>query len=257
MIIPFESLKERNFALSDINIIYQKPAYRNFSTMHRACNGFLYITLGECVYTCNGENILLSPDSVIYLPKNSKHSMTVTSEEIEFYRIDFTLTIDSEVALFSTVPLKITDSANSKCREAVLELFEECKFENNTVAKNEKMCGILSSLQEHPSSLYKSKIGPAIRYIHEHFTEEIDCKRLAALCFLSTAQFYNLFHDKFDITPLEYRDRLLLRRAEALLALGDFSVTEIADILGFASVAYFSRFFKKHKGVAPSFYKKI
>ena len=140
-------------------------------------------------------------------------------------------------------------------KDNVQELFEECRFEDNNVSKVEKICGIISSLQEHPSSLYKSKIGPAIRYIHEHLTEKIDCGGLAALCFLSTAQFYNLFKEKIETSPLEYRNRLLLSRAESLLELGDFSVTEVADILGFSSVAYFSRFFKKHKGLSPTDYK--
>ena len=33
-------------------------------------------------------------------------------------------------------------------------------------------------------------------------------------------------------------------------------MTEIADILGFESVSYFSRFFKKHTGLSPARYKK-
>ena len=254
MIIPFNSLNKYDFSLSDINIIYQKPAYRKFSTQSRGCNGFIYIIKGECIYKSSDDDIHLSPGSVIYLPKGSRHSMAVLGDEIEFYRIDFTLMIGGELALFSDSPMKITDTAGARFKDNVGELFEECRFEDNSVSKVEKTCGILSSLQEHPSSLYKSKIGPAIRYMHEHLTEKIDCGALASLCFLSTAQFYNLFKEKFGIAPLEYRDRLLVRRAESLLELGDFSVTEVADMLGFASVAYFSRFFKKHKGISPSYY---
>ena len=54
--------------------------------------------------------------------------------------------------------------------------------------------------------------------------------------------------------PLEYRSSLLAKRASQLLREGSFSVTEVAEMLGFESVSYFSRFFKKHKGISPSKY---
>ena len=144
MIIPFDSLNKYNFALSDINIIYQKPQYRKFSTLSRGCNGFLYITKGECIYKSSGNDIHLLPGSVIYLPKGSCHSMAIVGEEIEFFRIDFTMTIDGELALFSDSPLKITDTCGARFKDCVGALSEECRFEDNSVSKIEKMCGIPS-----------------------------------------------------------------------------------------------------------------
>jgi AraC-like DNA-binding protein len=58
------------------------------------------------------------------------------------------------------------------------------------------------------------------------------------------------------MTPLEYRDALLMGRAKLLLRDGTFSIKEIADVLGFESVSYFSRFFKKNRGLSPSQYMK-
>jgi AraC-like DNA-binding protein len=90
----------------------------------------------------------------------------------------------------------------------------------------------------------------------EHLTEKVSCAFLAKLCCLSTAQFYNLFHAEYGVPPLEYRNDLLVRRATLLLKDGSYSVTEVAETLGFESVSYFSRFFKKHKGISPAQYIK-
>ena len=256
MIVQFGALREYDFALSGINVIYQKPIYRALHMKSRLCNGFLYITHGECRYSSHDGEINLKPDSVVYLPLGSKHELTVTSKNIEFYRIDFMVHIKEEFTRFSDGPLLITDSASMQCREAVRMLDEVCKYEKNSIEKNGKLCTLFSLLQDHSSNARKSKIEPAVHHIHDHLTECINCRELASMCFLSTAQFYNLFHEEYKISPLEYRNKLLMRRAEILLGSGEVSVTETADMLGFSSIAYFSRFFKKNKGISPLEYIK-
>ena len=49
-------------------------------------------------------------------------------------------------------------------------------------------------------------------------------------------------------------NRLRLRRAKALLREGKCSITEIAALLNFSSVHYFTRFFRKHENMTPSEY---
>ena len=58
------------------------------------------------------------------------------------------------------------------------------------------------------------------------------------------------------MTPLQYRDKLVVDKAKVMLKLEEITISEIAEILGFADVAYFSRFFKKHVGVSPSEFAK-
>jgi two-component system, response regulator YesN len=51
------------------------------------------------------------------------------------------------------------------------------------------------------------------------------------------------------------RDYLLnvrLRQAKALLASGHVSVTEVAQIVGFADLPSFDKLFKRHTGLTPS-----
>jgi len=256
MLIDFEKLRASDFRLSKINIFHQKPVYRELHQKYRNYNGFLYIIRGRCRYVFRDESFLLAPGSMVYLPLSSAHNMYVESPEIEFYRIDFRLEIDGELALFSDKPMKLCDNATPELAEAIRTLADRYQIVHDTVAKTELLCRIFRSIYDMTLTPQKEKLAPAVNYILAHLTERVDSAALADACHLSKAQFYNLFQKEYGVSPLAYRDALLLRRATLLLRDGTFSVTEIAETLGFESVSYFSRFFKKHKGISPSGYIK-
>lgn len=254
MVIALEELKNHDFSLSKINIFHQKPTYRELSPKGRKSNGFLYIIRGSCHYYHENGDFPLSSGSVVYLPYGSRHRLVIESEEIEFYRIDFRVETEGEIVLFSDHPLKVCQNTPAECAEAIRAMAEGYQFVHDSVAKAELLCTIFRTLSAPANSPQKEKLAPAVSYLLEHLTEKVSCSELAGLCCLSTAQFYNLFHHEYGMPPLEYRNGLLIRRASLLLRDGSFSVTEVAEMLGFESVSYFSRFFKKHKGVSPAQY---
>lgn len=256
MIIPFNSLKNYSFSLSDISVICQKPSYRIFKTKKRICNGFIYIKRGKCKYTHNGGEFILNAGSVAYLPFSSAHTLNIISDEIEFYRINFTLKINGEIALFSDYPLKISDTAPNGFAETVYSLCEKYSTDEDSVFMTEKLCTLFRLLQNPPESEKITKLSPAVKYINENFTNEFDSGFLANLCYLSTSQFYKLFKEKYEISPLKYRNNLIIKQAKILIGFDEMSMSEIALSLGFEDLAYFSKFFKKHTGKTPSQYKK-
>lgn len=256
MIIDFKELKHREFSLSGINIFYQKPSYRLLEQQKRQVNGFLFVLQGEGLYQFEDQSFSIGPGALVYLPMGSAHTFQILSEEMEFYRIDFCLRIEGEIALFSNQPYKLCETSSPELTEAIRELADQHQFAQDTVAKNQLLCTIFRTVSAIVTSPRQEKLAPAIHYLSEHLTEGIRCRTLADSCALSMAQFYNLFHEEYGMAPLEYRDHLLMRRATLLLKDGSFSVTEVAETLGFESVSYFSRFFKKHKGLSPAAYIK-
>ena len=56
-------------------------------------------------------------------------------------------------------------------------------------------------------------------------------------------------------TTTHINERLLIE-AKSLLTHTDWSMTEIADSLGFDYASYFNRFFKKHAGITPMAFRK-
>lgn len=257
MLIPFDELKQHSFSLSDIKVILQNPPYVELRVKERCCNGFIYIRSGSCRYAFDGGEFLLSDGSVAYLPFGSRHRLTILSGSAVFYRVDFTLHIDGELALFSDHPIKLTDQASPECIQAIAALEADYGIGENTIIKTEKLCTILSSLQKNTMSAARKRLMPAVIHLQDHASDNINCTSLAGLCFLSTSRFYDLFRAEFGVTPLQYRDLLLISRAKAMLSAGDITVREVAFATGFEKDAYFSRFFKKHVGIPPSEYIKV
>lgn len=256
MIINFHDLSKYDFELSEINVIHQRPNYRRLVVSSRYVNGFLVIVQGFCRYTFENSEISLFPDSVVYLPSGSKHILEIESEDIEFFRIDFRLKIDGEIALFSDCPLKICNTLSQEGSEAVRALMDTCVYRPNTIRKTELICTIFRAISSSSDSARTDRLAPAARYLAENYMNNVDCAQLAKLCHLSSSQFYNLFREEYKTSPLAYRDSLIVQRAKILLE-DMFLVTEVADILGFESVSYFSRFFKKHCGIPPLKYQKM
>jgi AraC-like DNA-binding protein len=256
MIIPLEKFGESEFSVTGVNLIHQKPTYRYLNVKKRHCNGFLFFIKGECVYEYADKKITFTPGSAVYLPYGSKHTLKVVSEDIEFFRVDFTIKQSGEVVLFSNHLIKVIDSFGKGCVAILDELKSLCLYSNDELSKIEKLLGLLAYLKNKNQVKNKSKIYPACVYIQEHFAEPINCAELARLCFLSTSQFYNLFAKQLGCSPLQYRDNIIVEKAKVLLQLEEITVSEISEVLGFTDVAYFSRFFKKHVGISPSDYAR-
>ena len=252
MIIPFSELPGHEVTFSGINVIRQRPAYRSLRIDGRRCNGFICVTRGSCIYRSSDGDFSLEPGGVAYVPLGSFHSLEIEREGIEFYRVDFTVRSGNEVVLFSELPQKITDSMPGECFDLLGKLCDDCDIAENYLLKTERLCTLFRLLASAGRGAEKSRLEPALLYIHEHLTEKIDCRALAAMCFMSTSQFYSIFGEKTGTTPLGFRDRLLVQRARQMLEYDGVSVSEAASALGFESTPYFSRFIKKHTGKSPS-----
>lgn len=256
MLIDINDIGKYNFALSEINLIDNLLFKQKVIEKHQKRNTLIYILGGKLRIEADGEESIFSSDAIIYFPPGGIRKMIVEEHPIHYYRIDFALKIDGEVVFFSNTPSRINGFSVTSFRTAAKELNEVCQKTKDMLLKIEKMCKLLSVISKSEKKQPNPRLEPAVAYLNSHYTEKIDCRDLAAMCFLSTAQFYNLFNESFNMTPLEYRNKLILKRAEDLISSGDSTIGEVASNLGFADAAYFSRFFKRHMGISPATYAK-
>ena len=99
-------------------------------------------------------------------------------------------------------------------------------------------------------------IAPAVRYLQDDPGTEVNVKALANMCHLTEGFFRTLFKQYYGKTPLRYCLERRIQRAEELLQSNLYSVSEVAEMVGFKDPGYFTKVFKKETGKVPSGYFK-
>lgn len=95
-------------------------------------------------------------------------------------------------------------------------------------------------------------ISKAMRYIDYNYSHPIDVDDIAQSAGISRSHLYRLFVEHISMPPNEYLIRYRINKACALLRRPGIAVSEAAYSTGFADQLYFSKVFKKYKGVPPS-----
>ena len=94
------------------------------------------------------------------------------------------------------------------------------------------------------------------RYIDNHFKESLDLEQLAALVHVNKYYLAHAFKKEFGISPISFLIARRIQESRFLLAETDHTLSQIAHILGFSSLSYFSQSFRKAEGISPLEYRK-
>jgi transcriptional regulator GlxA family with amidase domain len=91
-----------------------------------------------------------------------------------------------------------------------------------------------------------------VEYMQRHIARPLNVPELAALVNLSPSRFRDLFSAQTGMGPVQYLQRLRLRRARLLLERTFLTVKEVMALVGYNDPSHFSREFRREHGVAPS-----
>ena len=100
------------------------------------------------------------------------------------------------------------------------------------------------------------KVDEAAAYITEHYQEPLSLESVAKHLFVSKCYLSRIFKEAAGLTVVEYINLCRVRQARRLLLETSMSITELAECLGFESITYFERVFKKYTLVSPLKYRK-
>ena len=242
---------DNGYSVKNITVKRMMPSKRQLNQNNRIRAALCFILKGKFTFQTEKGVLYAEENDAIYLPEHSKYSFKITSESAEFIITDFELDTGEEVVLSRYLEV-ISAGAEGK------RLFSDMhsayyKNEQYTVLSN--LFGIVAMFEEKLNKNDKfGKITPAVKYLESHLGEAFSGKELASLCGLSESHFRRLFLEKMKMSPVKYKNTILIKRACALLKADDMNITEVSEVLNFGSIYAFSRAFKKEMGISPKKY---
>ena len=96
----------------------------------------------------------------------------------------------------------------------------------------------------------------AIRYVKEHYTEDVSLSQLAKKYHFELSHFSRLFKKDTGKNYSEYVVELRMKLAKRYLLESELSVEEIAEKVGYNSSRHFRELFKKYIGVTPGEFRR-
>ena len=111
-----------------------------------------------------------------------------------------------------------------------------------------------SESKPHSTSSSSQYVLNAIEYIQFNYSHDITIDDVAKRGGVSPSHLYRVFMLNVGQSPIDYLTEYRINEACKLLRAGNLSIAEVAISVGFFDQFYFSRVFKRAKGVPPSKY---
>ncbi len=113
----------------------------------------------------------------------------------------------------------------------------------------------VNSTFDTENGTYQHSLSPAILYIKRNLDKPISRDKVASVCHLSPSYFSHLIKEGTGYTYSELLNRFRIDHACSLLERSSLSASEIAYASGFNDQSYFTKVFRKEKGMPPGQYR--
>ena len=230
---------------------------------------FIYLASGKGYFYFNGKKatVLEAGYMVLYHPGEAQKYIYYGKDKPEIYWMHFTGT-----GVESLFTMHGIDSASNVIYSGIhpdyIHIFKMIIWELQSQKEfyQESACLYFNKLLimlgrfGHKDSLFTPnapalEIEQATSYLREHYQETINIENYIENLCLSNSSFYRKFKLYTGQTPLQYLLDIRLSNAKKLSETTDYSIGEIALIVGYDNALYFSRLFHKHEGIAPKEYR--
>ena len=218
---------------------------------------FFYVADGKRIEGKAGDCLVHRPGAnVMHGPINEKESFVndwifFKTDNFEFknYPFDKILPSGDENFFASGIGavIKETERGDEYSRQII----------SNAIYKMLVFALRISESRQNAEGAVFERLNSTRNHIFNRYSEKWTLERMAALSGYSVSRFCSLYNDCFGKSPV---NDLLEKRIEIsrkFLEYDLYKIEDIADLCGFSSVHYFSKFFKKRVGVSPTEYRNI
>lgn len=269
--------KEKKF--SGISVEHKKrTSLDDMHYMHsHIFNELYFLNSGKRRYFINNSIYDIVPGNLVIIPKGVLHKTTSIDYNAGFDRHGvyfddeiiekLKLHIDKKlINSFLKSECLILPDAIVKTVRRQFELMNTEKETNDTYSKafiENSLFNIILLAMRHGTKKtlnqgeYFGQMQNAIRYINEHYAENITLSSVARILLMEETYFSKKFKQLTGLGFKEFLIQTRIKKAEELLAVTRLEIGEIAEKCGFSSSNYFGDAFKKINGISPRQYRKL
>jgi len=223
--------------------------------------GFLVALSGKVTISVDGTAYMLEQGMLLHVPKGAK--LTKKSVERKPVQVAFVYyRILKEDGLLSNEHFKLQIENKERLKANIIELK---KYNEQPITTAVLKCQLLfltlldtiiDGVRQYDEKENNHSIEEILHFIHEHYQEQLSVTHIANLFQIERRHLAYLFKRYTGMSPLNYLTEYRIRRSKELLRQADYSITKVAELVGFEDNLYFSRIFKKRTGCSPSAYRE-
>ncbi len=236
------------------------PSFVQCDCRHSDC--LVYVLSGDAEYLFDGKSYKAEAGNVLYLARNSRYCITVTSDNYTFIYTDFYFENSDNNALENDVyrgkGIELLESSFEKLHR----LWVHGNFADKIACKA-LIYGIYSEIITAAFSQYvpqkrQEQIGKIANYMIENLSDaNLTVETLSKMCGVSAVHLRRIFGSIYHVSPIRFLTTARINRAKELLINESCSIAEISELCGFTSCYYFSKVFKQETGITPTEFRKL
>ncbi len=242
---------------------------------------FVYVDKGEVTATADDQEIILSQGNVIFHKPNEWHNIRANGKIAPNVAIVSFDCPSSVMTFFENKVLKVGQEQKSLISKILSEYTNAFSSPLSNIytttlvrKKNPIPCSeqliknyiceflILFLRQNVPATQYRTTtinnsdatLNILVNFMLDHISETMSIERLMKCSGLNRMGVNRLFQSGFGTSPMQYFIYLKTNLAKKYLREDNYNISQIAELLGYSSIHYFSLQFKKSTGMSPSQY---
>ena len=233
---------------------------------HSGYYQYLYVIGGSGFVVCDGAPYEAGEGTLFLFRPGVEHSITGIKD---FNSIDIKFECDGPLAELINFDRNVLPNLSEYERSLIREIFDEAalgKYNSNhlinalmltflmVLVRRVNSSDAIRSERAYLAASVDKEINAALTYIDRNITTPISISQLARSIGYSPSYFSTIFKLHTGYIPSQYINLKRIDLAKKLMLTTKMNITEISEYLGFDSLHYFSRTFKKIVGLAPRYY---
>lgn len=233
------------------------PHLREYYLIH-------YIQQGSVIFEENGRrHTACEGDIFVIYPENltSYYNRDVDTP-LEFCWMGFTGNGAERYLEYAGITKEkpVVHLNNSDFEEAVLKLVRI--FEKNNpseISLNNQLLKCFYSIEKSAGSNTMKSINYtdiALAYIEDNYMKNISAADISDFVKLNRSYLFKIFKQQTGLSVSQYLIKYRMNKACEFLREYNFTVCQVAQMVGIGDIYYFSKLFKRFTGITPTEYKK-